>query len=148
CASGDASCDRMHVSESFFRSQEFQQRGYFIYRFYSVGSGRKPDYAEFMPDLARVSGFLTDDQLEAAKNQFASDFASRPAFVHQYGLPNNTQFIDALSATAGVNLSNRQALIDSLNNQTMTRSQALRQIVESNDVYSKYYNQAFVVMEY
>ncbi|PYS84065.1 MAG: hypothetical protein DMF70_05820 [Acidobacteria bacterium] len=40
CRSGDSgqpdrSCDRVHVSEMFFRSLEFQQRGYFLYRFYS-----------------------------------------------------------------------------------------------------------------
>jgi hypothetical protein len=31
---------------------------------------------------------------------------------------------------------------------TLTRAQALRQIAESGEVYAKYYNQAFVVMEY
>ncbi|HSP62659.1 MAG TPA: hypothetical protein VLQ90_06735 [Pyrinomonadaceae bacterium] len=45
-------------------------------------------------------------------------------------------------------LPNRQALIDSLNSGTTTRAQALRQIVESNEVSAKYFNQAFVVMEY
>src|SRR5205823_15109793 len=34
CAAGDPSCDRVHVSEAFYRSQEFQERGYFAYRFY------------------------------------------------------------------------------------------------------------------
>jgi hypothetical protein len=148
CAPGDASCDRVHVSESFFKSNEFQQRGYFVYRFYSTALGRKPDYAEFTPDMMRVSGFLTDDQLEAAKNQFANDFTMRAAFVNQYGMLNNSQYVDALAQTAGVTLSNRQALIDALNAGTMTRAQALRQIAESNAVYAKYYNQAFVVMEY
>jgi hypothetical protein len=148
CAAGDTSCDRVHVSEMFFRSEEFQQRGYFVYRFYSVAFGQKPDYAAFVPDLQRVSGFLDATQLEAAKNQFASDFTSRAAFVNQYGTLSNAQYVDALSQTAGVTLSNRQALIDSLNNQTATRATALRQIAESNDVYAKYYNQAFVVMEY
>src|SRR5215471_14820066 len=89
CAAGDVSCDRIHVSEMFFRSQEFQARGYFVYRFYSTAFGRKPDYAEFTPDMARVSGFLTDDQLEAAKNQFAVDFTTRAAFVNQYGTLSN-----------------------------------------------------------
>jgi len=42
CAAGDTSCDRVHVSEMFFRSQEFQQRGYFVYRFYSASFDRKP----------------------------------------------------------------------------------------------------------
>ncbi|HVS80704.1 MAG TPA: ice-binding family protein [Pyrinomonadaceae bacterium] len=147
CAPGDTSCDRVHVSEMFFRSAEFQQRGYFIYRFYSTVFGRKPDYAEFTPDFARVSGFLTDDQLEAARTAFANDFVTRPAFS-QYNTMSNAQYVDALSVTAGVTLSNRQALIDGLEHGTLTRAQALRQIAESSEVYQRYYNQAFVVMEY
>jgi Carboxypeptidase regulatory-like domain/Domain of unknown function (DUF4214) len=148
CAPGDTSCDRVHVSEMFFRSEEFQQRGYFVYRFYSTAFGQKPDYAAFAPDLARVSGFLDATQLEAAKMQFAIDFTSRAAFVNQYGTLSNSAYVDALAQTAGVNLSNRQALVNSLEAGTLTRAQALRQITESGEVYQRYYNQAFVVMEY
>ena len=39
-------------------------------------------------------------------------------------------------------------LVAALNSGTLTRAQVLRQIVENGDVYQKYYNQAFVVMEY
>jgi hypothetical protein len=148
CASGDTSCDRVHVSEMFFRSEEFQQRGYFVYRFYSTAFGQKPDYTAFAPDLGRVSGFLDATELEAAKTQFASDFTARAAFVNQYGTLSNSQYVDALSQTAGVTLSNRQALVNSLSTGTLTRAQALRQIAESGEVYARYYNQAFVVMEY
>ena len=148
CAPNDASCDRVHVSEAFFRSAEFQQRGYFVYRFYSSAFGRKPDYSEFMPDLARVSGFLDNSQLEAAKIAFVNDFISRPVFATQYGTLSNPAYVDALINTAAVNLSNRQVLVDGLNAGTLTRAQALRQTVESAEVYQKYYNQAFVVMEY
>jgi hypothetical protein len=147
CVANDTSCDRVHVSEMFFRSAEFQERGYFIYRFYSTALGRKPDYAEFTPDFARVGGFLTNDQLEAARTAFANDFVTRPAFA-QYATMTNAQYVDALSQTASVTLSNRQTLVDSLEAGTLTRAQALRQIAESGEVYAKYYNQAFVVMEY
>ena len=57
CSAGDTTCDRVHVSAAFFQSPEFRERGYFVYRFYSVSYARKPDYSEFVPDLARVSGF-------------------------------------------------------------------------------------------
>ena len=53
-----------------------------------------------------------------------------------------------MAQTAGVTLSNRQALVNSLEAGTLTRAQALRQIAEGGEVYAKYYNQAFVVMEY
>ncbi|HVS82829.1 MAG TPA: Calx-beta domain-containing protein [Pyrinomonadaceae bacterium] len=141
-------CDRVHVAQSFFQSQEFQQRGYFVYRFYNVAFGRKPDYAEFVPDFASISGFLTDADLEAAKLQFIANFMARPAFAGQYNSLTNQNYVDALINTAQVNLSNRQALIDGLNNATLTRAQVLRQVVESNEVATKYFNQAFVVMEY
>ncbi len=148
CAVGDTSCDRVHVSEMFFRSAEFQQRGYFVYRFYSASFGRKPDYAEFTPDMARVSGFLSNDQLEAAKTQYVNDFMARPAFASQYNSLSNAAYVDALTNAAGISLANRQTLIDALNAGTQTRAQVLRQIAESGEVYQKYYNQAFVVMEY
>ena len=56
--------------------------------------------------------------------------------------------VDALINTAQVNLANRQTIIDALNNGAIDRAHALRIIAESSEVYQKYYNQAFVVMEY
>ena len=147
CAPGDTSCDRVHVSEMFFRSAEFQERGYFIYRFYSTAFGSKPDYVVFQHDFASVSGFLTNSELEAAKVAFVNDFMSRPAF-DTYNSLNNQNYVDALLSSAGVMLSSRQSMINGLNNATLSRAQVLRQIVESTEVYQKYYNQAFVVMEY
>jgi len=148
CAPGDTNCDRIHVSQLFFQSAEFQQRGYFVYRFYPVAFGRKPDYGEFVPDLASVSGFLDANQLEAAKVAFITGFMARPAFTGAYDSLNNTQYVDTLLNTAGVTLSSRQAMIDGLNNLTMTRGQVLRQIVESTEVSTKYNHQAYAVMEY
>jgi len=148
CLPGDTSCDRVHVSSLFYQSAEFQTRGYFVYRFYPVSFGRKPDYAEFIADLARVSGFLDANQLEAAKVAFITDFMARPAFANTYNGLNNQQYVDALLNTAGVTLSNRQAMINALNAGTLTRAEALRQISESTEVSQKYFNQAFVVMEY
>ena len=148
CAPGDTSCDRIHVSQLFFQSEEFQSRGYFVYRFYPVAFGRKPDYAEFVPDLARVSGFLESNQLEAAKVAFIADFMSRGAFTSVYNSLNNQQYVAMLLSTAGVTLSSRQALIDGLNDSTLTRAQVLRQIIESTEVAAKYNHQAYAVMEY
>src|SRR5207245_6889696 len=117
CSGDTTQCDRIHVSQLFFQSDEFQSRGYYVYRFYPVSFGRKPFYAEFVPDLASVSGFLTPSELEAAKAQFAVDFLARPAFASIYAGLNNTQYVDTLLSTAGVTFSAsaRQALIDGLN---------------------------------
>ena len=148
CPPGDTSCDRIHVSGNFFQSPEFQARGYFVYRFYPVAFGRKPDYAEFIPDLARVSGFLSDAQLEAAKVAFVNDFMSRPLFAGTYNGLSNAQYVDTLLATANVTSPNRNFWVVALGDGTRTRAQVLREIAESGEVYNKYFNQAFVVMQY
>jgi hypothetical protein len=148
CSGASKQCDRVHVSEAFFRSQEFQERGYFTYRFYSVALGRKPDYAEFVPDLARVSGFLDPGELEVAKIAFIADFMARPAFTNTYDGLNNTQYVDTLLKTANVTLSGRDSLIGGLDGGTMTRAAVLRKIVESSEVSARYLNQSFAVMEY
>ncbi|MGI8917847.1 MAG: hypothetical protein ACR2H6_04530 [Pyrinomonadaceae bacterium] len=101
-----------------------------------------------MPDLQRVSGFLTPVELEAAKTAFINDFMSRDAFRARHDSLSNQAYVDTLLATSDVTLSNRQALIDALNSGSQTRGQILRQIVESAEVYQEFYNQAFVVMQY
>ena len=148
CPVGTITCDRIHVSGNFFQSQEFQQRGYFVYRFYSVSFGRKPEYVEFIPDLAKVSGFLSDAQLEAAKLAFIAEFMNRPAFVVKFNRLTNTQYVDTLLSTAGMTHTARDFWIVALGNGSRTRAQVFREIAESNEVSARYYNQAFVVMQY
>jgi Domain of unknown function (DUF4214) len=143
-------CDRIEVSAGFFRSPEFQSRGYFIFRFYPVALGRNPSYAEFMPDLAKVSGFLSDAQLEANKVAFVQEFMARTEFRKKYdSLTTPTSYVDGLLQTAGLpNHPSRLTWIASLTNGTATRAEVLRALVESTDVYNKFYNQSFVVMQY
>ena len=149
CTAGDTSCDRIHVSSAFFQSPEFLGRGYFLYRFYPVAFGRKPDYDEFINnDLVKVSGFLTDAELEVRKQLFVAEFISRPAFRAKFDGLNNTQYVDTLLSTAGITHTARDFWIAALGNSTRTRGQVLREISESTQVYSKYFNQAFVVMQY
>ena len=80
--------------------------------------------------------------------QFAIDFTNRPAFASAYAALSNGAYVAALINTAQVNLANRQTIIDALDNGAIDRPHALRLIAESSEVYQKYYNQAFVVMEY
>ncbi|HEV7377546.1 MAG TPA: DUF4214 domain-containing protein [Pyrinomonadaceae bacterium] len=151
CAAGDTKCDRTEVSAGFFRSSEFQERGYFTYRFYSVALGRKPNYSEFMPDLAKVSGFLTDAEKEANKVAFVDEFMQRPEFRNKYDstLNNPTAYVDALLTTAGLqNHPSRAGWIAGLTNGSLTRAQVLRQMAESSEAYERFYTEAFVVMQY
>lgn len=150
CAPGDTTCDRIEVSSGFFRSKEFQERGYFIYRFYDASLATVPNYVVFMPDFARVSGFLSDQELEASKQAFITTFMARPEFKAKYDpLVDPTAYVDGLLLTAGLpQHPTRNQWINGLTNQTLTRAQVLRQFVESSEVYQKFYNRGFVVMQY
>jgi len=149
CAAGDIRCDRIEVSSAFFRSEEFQTRGYFAYRFYPT-LGRIPHYTEFIPDLAKVSGFLTPEQLEARKIAFVTEFMARPDFANRYdALISPTAYVDGLLQAVGLqNHPSRTAWINGLTNSSMSRAQVLRALAESTELYSKYFNEAFVVMQY
>ena len=146
-------CDHIEVSSAFFRSHEFQSRGYFIYRFYST-VGRIPLYPEFMPDFAKVSGFLNDSELEANKTAFVTEFMTRPEFQNKYSATYSvaSAFVEALLQTVGLpNHPSKQAwinLLNSHNNDQTGRALALRAVVEDVEVYNKYYNEAFVIMQY
>jgi len=145
-------CDRIEVSAGFFRSEEFQSRGYFIYRFYSA-VGRIPLSNEFFPDFAKVSGFLSTDQLEANKAAFVNEFMARAEFQNKYGstFGNPTGYVDGLLLTVGLaNHPSRAGWIAMLNsnNTAQNRGTVLRQLVESSEVFNKYFNEAFVIMQY
>ena len=145
------SCDRIAVALGFIQSAEFIDRAYFIFRFYTAALGRNPNYNEFIPDMARLSGFLNDAELEANKSAFVDQFMSRQEFKNLYDATLNdpTGYVDKLLKTAGLpNHPTRSAWIAGLSNNTLTRQQVLRQLVESAEVQTKFFNQAFVVMQY
>jgi uncharacterized repeat protein (TIGR01451 family) len=144
-------CDRSVVAQGFVRSAEFRDRGYFVYRFYSATLGRMPLYSEFIPDMAKASGFLSDQDLEANKLAYIAEFMNRQEFKNLYDstLNNPTAYVDKLLSTAGLpNHPKRAEWIAGLTNNTLTRAQVLRQFIESSEVFSKYYNESFIVMNY
>jgi hypothetical protein len=142
-------CDHIEISSAFFRSSEFQERAYFIYRFYSA-VGKIPLYEGFMPDFAKVSGFLTAQQLEDNKVAFVNEFMTRTDFQTKYGaLTDPSAYVDALLQTVGFTATpNRATWIQALGNGSMTRAQVLRAVVEDGQTYQKYYTEAFVIMQY
>jgi subtilisin family serine protease len=142
-------CDRVEVSSAFFRSPEFQDRAYFVYRFYSA-VGRIPLYEGFMPDFAKVSGFFSAEQLEENKVAFVQEFMARSDFQTRYGaLTDPTSYVNALLQTLGLpEHPQRDFWIASLTDSSLTRGQVLRALVESTEVYQKYYTEAFVIMQY
>jgi Domain of unknown function (DUF4394)/Calx-beta domain/Domain of unknown function (DUF4214) len=148
CPAGSTACDRVEVSSAFYRSPEFYDRGYFVYRFYETALARQPQYTEFMSDLRKVTGFLTPEQLEANKLNFIGDFMDRQEFRTKYNSLTNAQYVNTLESSAGVTLSNKSALIASLNNGSKSRAGVLREVAEGPEVSAKFFNKAFVVMEY
>ena len=143
-------CDRVTISASFFRSREFYTKGYFIYRFYRVGLGRRPTYAEFVRDLARLSG-ETSAELEASKNDFNIAWMQRAEFTPTANTLTNDKYLDRLLQNTGVALTGavtRETLLADLNAGRLTRAAVLRAIVEHPDVERAEYNGAFVTMQY
>ncbi|HKO95922.1 MAG TPA: hypothetical protein VJU86_02955 [Pyrinomonadaceae bacterium] len=96
---------------------------------------------------------LTADQLEANKAAYVNEVMARADFQTKYGstLNNPTAYVEALLQTVGLSAHpTKQSWINTLNasNTTTTRGQVLRQLVESVELYNKYYNEAFVIMQY
>ena len=147
--SNDPSCDRVAVSSAFYRSPEFQSLGYLVYRYYEAALGRQPQLFEFTADLRRISGFQTDEQREANKQELMSNYVNRGEFLQRYGNTSNAEYVDRLARVAGVPLAAHQSLVSNLNAGQMTRAQVLRAVIQDDPaVYNKFFNKGFVVMQY
>ncbi|MGI9105986.1 MAG: S8 family serine peptidase [Pyrinomonadaceae bacterium] len=151
----DPSCDRITVSSSFFRSDEFQLKGYFVYRFYTASLGRRPSYLELTRDSQRVTG-ATAEEVNARRTAFTDEWVLRPEFGSRYDGLSNAAYVDTLLQTSGVGNSittagvayTRDQLVSQLDDGTRTRAATLRLIVESDQEYAREYNGAFVALEY
>src|SRR6185436_14794743 len=132
-------CDRVHVSASFFLSDEFQGRGYFAYKFYEVGFDRRPAYAEFVPDMALVGGAQSPQSELISKAAYTDAFVQRQEFKNRYDGLSNSAYVDALEINAEVTLINKAALVAALDANQKTRAQVLREIVELSSVNDKFF---------
>jgi hypothetical protein len=157
-------CDRLFVSgEGFFRSMEFQLKGFYVFRFYKVGFDRLPDYLEVVSDMSFVAG-QTAEEVYARKAQLATLFTERQEFKTLYGGMTNAQYVNALLAryqstqvttpdptqpdgSAKVTLTAAE-LTNRLNANTLTRAQVLRAVADSDAVGTAEFNNAFVGMQY
>src|SRR5205085_5431042 len=96
-----AGCDRLTVSASFFGSQEFQLKGFYVFRFYKVAFGAPstpnyvPAYAEVITDMRAVTG-QTSQEVFAKKSAYANLFAQRTNFNALYGGLANDAYVAAL----------------------------------------------------
>jgi len=168
---------RTNTSAAFFLSPEFQYTGYFVYRLYKGsllqnGAGRFPSYQEFLRDFGQVrNGIIQNNQLSAAaieqnKKTFAEEFTRRAEFRSLSDPLSNFDYVERLFQTTGISVSptEKQELVNGLNNQTETRASVLQKVVDGTVViaegnqqfttpygrafYEKEFNAAFVLMEY
>ena|GEM_PF-351560 len=161
--SPSAACDRITVSAAFFGSQEFQLKGYYVFRFYKVAFGRLPAYAEVVPDMRAVTG-TTPQEVFQKKAAFANTFAQRQEFTNAFGSLSNADYVNALlgrynltqvttpdpaqpDGTTKVTLTSVN-LINQLNAGTLTRAQVLRAVADSDEVFNAEFNKAFVASQY
>ena len=154
----DAGCAErrtINVSAAYFLSIEFQKTGGLVAGLYRASYGRRPMFAEFMPDTATVARDVVvgrsgwPQQLEGNKQAFVNDWVQRPAFQAAYGALPNDSYVDALIANTGASFNgDRNGLVSDLNNGTMTRAAVLRQVVENEGFINSKRNETFVMMEY
>ena len=159
-------CDRVHVSSGFFRSPEFGEKGYWVYRFFEGSLGRRPQFAEFTPEMRRLSGLTTDAEQETKRADFIARFMQLPEFTNIYtGITDAghaAQFIAKLEEKARVTLPEtvpptqpgqppqygRSQLIGLMQAGTLTPAQTLRAFIEQKVVWDTYFYRAFVAMQY
>ncbi|MCA1564614.1 MAG: DUF4214 domain-containing protein [Acidobacteria bacterium] len=146
-------CERATVSASFFRSREFQLKGYFVYLFYKVSLGRLPLYAEIIRDMRRVTG-ETAEEVFAKRLAFANAWVELPEFKERYSETlSHEAFVDKLLQATGIALGGsaavtRNSLVNDLNTRTKTRAEVVMALVEHPSVDARERNGAFVAMQY
>ncbi|HYR76217.1 MAG TPA: hypothetical protein VEM96_10275 [Pyrinomonadaceae bacterium] len=169
CNPSDIECikyTRGALSANFFRSPEFQRKGSYVMYLYMVSIGQRPvtpaelplkndptlndrpGYDEFFADLSSISTPNDDPALTDQKKAALADaWMLRPQIQSIYGGLSNSAFVQKLIDVSGVTPSN-QNWVAELNAGTKTRARVLREFAESPEVDAKFYNPAFVTMEY
>jgi hypothetical protein len=145
----------INVSAAYFLSIEFQQTGGLVDGLYRASYGRRPLFAEFLPDAGIVARDVIvgrgdwAQRLEANKQAFVEAWVERSDFRAAYDGLANDAFVDRLISHAGSGFNgNRKALVSGLDNGTLTRAAVLRQVVENEGFVRAKQNEMFVMMEY
>jgi hypothetical protein len=160
CTGQAEPCDRIDTAKRFFESDEFQERGFYVYKLYDALLGRFPKYAEFIPDVSRLNGPQTVQEQRLGKDQYLLDFMDKAEFRSLYDqyltqdhlrATDASGFVNALCARAGITPASKQSLIDNLQNQTRDPAHTLEDFIltpEITGVGTLYYDRARIVMQY
>lgn len=142
----DPTCDRTFVSSRFFMSDEFQERGYFVYRLYDAVLGRLAHFQEFMDDVHRLNGSQTPAEQVQNKIALVRDFVARPEFQGIYGQYTTADaFVSALCAKAGVTPASKATIVQQA---ATDRALAVKAFIETPEVSNKFYDRGFIAMQY
>jgi hypothetical protein len=155
---------RVNVSAAFFLSIEYQETSGAVVRLQRVGFGKfsadpasRVSYLQFMRDTRQVGAGVVvgqpgfDTLLEQNKQAYALQLVNSPAFLARFPILPGAQFVDALSASAGLTptTAERTAAINAFGGGgTLGRVAALRSIADSNTVRQAEMMPAFVLAEY
>jgi len=154
---GDAACAerrRINVSAAYFLSIEFQETGGLVDGLYRASYNRRPLYAEFIPDAAAVANGVVvgnagwPERLAANKQALVETWVGRSEFRAAYDGLSNAAYVDTLISHSGGFNGDRDALVEGLNANTLSRAEALRRIAENEGFANAKRNAAFVTMEY
>ncbi|PWT96259.1 MAG: hypothetical protein C5B55_00220 [Blastocatellia bacterium] len=142
---------RLTVSSGFFGSQEFNQKGGYVFRFYKASLARMPSYTEMVADMRSVTGQTAAD-VEQKRALFATNFVLRSDFLTAFPRSLSAgQFVNNILAVAGVSVSNQAQIISDLQaagNTDAARAVAMRAIADSPEETNHEFNPAFVYMQY
>ena len=156
---------RNNVSAAFFLSIEFQQTGFFAYRFYLASLPEAahrprafPRFAEFMRDTQALQRGVVfgqqgaNEQLEANAAAFAQEWVQRAEFLAFYPTSLTAEeYVDAIYATSSLvpTTAERNAALAAYGGGGVAgRAAALRSIVDSQTLKDREFRRAFVLMQY
>jgi uncharacterized protein DUF4214 len=146
CKPGDASCDRVAISQNIFHETGFYDRGFFILRIYESGLGHMPGYDEFVAQMTRFRAYLDSQQPEAAKVKFIEEFIKSAEFVKRYEGLSDLEYEEKVLRTSQAGPSD--GLREFMLGRGSPRAQILKKIVESDAVSRRTARREFVVMQY
>jgi hypothetical protein len=106
-----------------------------------------PRYDEFKEDRQTILSLKNENEA-TAKDAFLKQWVERAEVKARYSGLTEAAYVDKLLATAGVAISNRDELIADLENGRRNRTDVLRLVMESPEVFQKFFNRAFVAMQF
>jgi hypothetical protein len=163
---GDEACRedaRIRTSRDFFRSVEFGQVGFLVYRFHKTAFGNVAGtpvpvrFDQFLQDVQKIGGGVMpgvagwEERLEQNKQAYALAFVQRSEFRDAYpATMTPAQFVDKLSVNSGLALPTevRTQLVAELTAGAASRASILRKVAESEGLQKAERNRASVLSAY